>query len=307
MRNKKEHTLWVEKYRPDTLEGYMCSPENRNKFEEYISTQDIPHLLFAGKPGSGKSTIAKILANNIDCDFIYLNATDERGIDVMREKIGSFASAGSFKPLKIVILDEATHILQASQVILLNMIETYSLNTRFILTGNYPERLIEPLRSRLQEFKLEPPTKKTVAHHIVNILTKENVEFELEDVAVVVKKFYPDFRKTINSCQKQTIDNKLVLDKSSSVIDDYKNQVLEELTSPTSKSFNSIRQLIANSGSNEFEELFRFLYDKSSIYSPGNEGMIAIHINEYSYQSNFVLDKEINCMGLISRLLELKK
>jgi DNA polymerase III delta prime subunit len=285
----------------------MCSPENRNKFEEYISTQDIPHLLFAGKPGSGKSTIAKILANNIDCDFIYLNATDERGIDVMREKIGSFASAGSFKPLKIVILDEATHILQASQVILLNMIETYSLNTRFILTGNYPERLIEPLRSRLQEFKLEPPTKKTVAHHIINILTKENVEFELEDVAVVVKKFYPDFRKTINSCQKQTIDNKLVLDKSSSVIDDYKNQILEELTSPTSKSFNSIRQLIANSGSNEFEELFRFLYDKSSIYSPGNEGMIAIHINEYSYQSNFVLDKEINCMGLISRLLELKK
>jgi DNA polymerase III delta prime subunit len=225
----------------------------------------------------------------------------------MREKIGSFASAGSFKPLKIVILDEATHILQASQVILLNMIETYSLNTRFILTGNYPERLIEPLRSRLQEFKLEPPTKKTVAHHIVNILTKENVEFELEDVAVVVKKFYPDFRKTINSCQKQTIDNKLVLDKSSSVIDDYKNQVLEELTSPTSKSFNSIRQLIANSGSNEFEELFRFLYDKSSIYSPGNEGMIAIYINEYSYQSNFVLDKEINCMGLIARLLELKK
>ena len=306
MRNKKEHTLWVEKFRPDTLEGYMCSPENRNKFEEYISTQDIPHLLFAGKPGSGKSTIAKILVNNIDCDFIYLNATDERGIDVMREKIGSFASAGSFKPLKIVILDEATHILQASQVILLNMIETYSLNTRFILTGNYPERLIEPLRSRLQEFKLEPPTKKTVAHHIVNILTKENVEFELEDVAVVVKKFYPDFRKIINYCQKQTIDNKLVLNKSSSMIDDYKNQILEELTSPTSKSFNSIRQLIANSGSNEFEELFRFLYDKSSIYASGNEGMVAIYINEYSYQSNFVLDKEINVMGLIARLLELK-
>jgi DNA polymerase III delta prime subunit len=306
MGNKKEHTLLVEKYRPDTLEGFMCKEETKIKFEEYIKNQDIPHLLFAGRPGSGKTTIAKILVNNIDCDYLYINATDERSMDVMRDKVGSFAAAGSFKPCKIVILDEATHILQASQVILLNMMETYSLNTRFILTGNYPERLIEPLRSRLQEFDLSPPTKKTVAQHIVNILNKENIEFELEDVAIIIKKFYPDFRKIINNCQKYTIDNVLVINKSSNLAEDYKLQILEELKKSSSKSFNIIRQYIADSGANNFEELFRFLYDTASTYTPGNEGMVAVYVNEYLYQSNFVLDKEINIMGLIARILELK-
>ena len=102
----KQHTILVEKYRPDTLEGYICKEETKTKFQEFIDTQDIPHLLFAGKPGSGKTTIAKILANNINCDYLYINAADERSIDIMREKVGAFASAGSFKPLKIVILDE---------------------------------------------------------------------------------------------------------------------------------------------------------------------------------------------------------
>ena len=197
--SKRLHTILNEKYRPDTLEGYICQDDIKTKFEEFIKQQDIPHLLFAGKPGAGKTTIAKILVKNIDCDYLYINATDERSIDVMRDKVGAFAAAGSFKPLKIVILDEATHILQASQVILLNMMETYSLTTRFILTGNYPERLIEPLRSRCQEFDLQPPSKKVVAQHIVNILNKENIEHTIEDVATIVKKFYPDFRKIINN------------------------------------------------------------------------------------------------------------
>jgi DNA polymerase III delta prime subunit len=135
---KKSHTILNEKHRPDTLEGYICKDEYKVKFEEFIKNQDIPHLGFFGKPGAGKTTIAKILVKNIDCDYLYINATDERSIDVMRDKVGAFAAAGSFKPVKVVILDEATHILKASQVILLNMMETYSLNTRFILTGNYP-------------------------------------------------------------------------------------------------------------------------------------------------------------------------
>jgi len=171
--SKRLHTILNEKYRPDTLEGYICKDDVKVKFQEFIDKQDIPHLLFAGKPGAGKTTIAKILVKNIDCDYLYINATDERSMDVMRDKVGSFAAAGSFKPLKIVILDEATHILQASQVVLLNMMETYSLTTRFILTGNYPERLIEPLRSRCQEFDLAPPTKKVVAQHISTILDKQ--------------------------------------------------------------------------------------------------------------------------------------
>ena len=301
---KRLHTILNEKYRPDTLEGYICKDDVKVKFQEFIDKQDIPHLLFAGKPGAGKTTIAKILVKNIDCDYLYINATDERSMDVMRDKVGSFAAAGSFKPLKIVILDEATHILQASQVVLLNMMETYSLTTRFILTGNYPERLIEPLRSRCQEFDLAPPTKKVVAQHISTILENENIEYEIQDLVTIVNKFYPDFRKIINNCQKYTVDNKLVLDNSVNVSDDYKEKVLDELKKPSNKSFNNIRQLIANSDVDEFDNLYRFLYDKLDEYSKGNEGLIICYLEEYMYHATFRLDKEINVMACISKILE---
>jgi DNA polymerase III delta prime subunit len=301
---KKLHTILNEKWRPDTLEGYICKDEYKVKFQEFIDQQDIPHLLFAGKPGAGKTTLAKILVKNIDCDYLYVNATDERSMDVMRDKVGAFAAAGSFKPLKVVILDEATHILQASQVILLNMMETYSLTTRFILTGNYPERLIEPLRSRCQEFDLSPPSKKVVAEHIDNILTTEGIEHTVEDVVTIIKKFYPDFRKIINNCQKYTVDNVLTLDKSIDSTDDYKEKVVAELKKPSSKSFNNIRQIVANTDLDDFGDLYRFLYDQLGEYAEGNEGMVIIILEEYLYHSTFRLDKEINLMACISKILE---
>ena len=305
MRNKV-HTILNEKFRPDTLEGYICNEDVKVKFKEYIDKQDIPHLLFEGKAGSGKTTLAKILVNNIDCDSLYINATDERSMDVMREKVGSFAAAGTFKPLKIVILDEATHLLQASQVILLNMIETYSLTTRFILTGNYVERLIEPLRSRLQEYNLQPPSKKIVAQHIDSILDKEGIEHEIEDVVFLVKQFYPDLRKIINNAQKYTIDNKLVLDKSISEVDDYKEKLLAELCSKT-PSLTNIRQTLADSKLQDFEEIFRFLYDNLDKYSKGNDGVIICLIEEYMYHAQSRLDKEINIVALFSKILQINK
>ena len=301
---KRLHTILNEKYRPDTLEGYICKDEVKVKFKEFIDKQDIPHLLFAGKPGAGKTTLAKILVNNIDCDFLYINATDERSIDIMRDKVGAFAAAGSFKPLKIVILDEATHILQAGQVILLNMMETYSLTTRFILTGNYAERLIEPLRSRCQEFDLSPPSKKVVAQHISVILDKEEVEYEIQDLVTIVNKFYPDFRKIINNCQKYTVDGTLTLDNSVNSTDDYQVKILDELKKPSVKSFNLIRQIIANSEVDDFESLYKFLYDKLSEYANGNEGYIICTLEEYMYHATFRLDKEINIMACISKILE---
>ena len=301
---KRLHTILNEKYRPDTLEGYICKDEVKVKFQEFIDNQDIPHILFAGKPGAGKTTLAKILVNNIDCDFLYINATDERSIDIMRDKVGAFAAAGSFKPLKIVILDEATHILQAGQVILLNMMETYSLTTRFILTGNYAERLIEPLRSRCQEFDLSPPSKKIVAQHISVILDKEDIKYEVSDLVILVNKFYPDFRKIINNCQKYTIDGTLTLDNSINSTDDYQVKILDELKKPSVKSFNLIRQIIANSDVEDFESLYRFLYDKLSEYAKGNEGYIICTLEEYMYHATFRLDKEINIMACISKILE---
>jgi DNA polymerase III delta prime subunit len=302
--SRRLHTILNEKYRPDTLEGYICKDEYKAKFQEFIDQQDIPHLLFAGKPGAGKTTLAKILVKNIDCDYLYVNATDERSMDVMRDKVGAFAAAGSFKPLKVVILDEATHILQASQVILLNMMETYSLTTRFILTGNYPERLIEPLRSRCQEFDLSPPSKRIVAEHIDNILTTEGIEHTVEDVVTIIKKFYPDFRKIINNCQKYTVDNVLTLDKSIDSTDDYKEKVVAELKTPSSKSFNNIRQIVANTDLDDFGDLYRFLYDQLGEYAKGNEGIVIIILEEYLYHSTFRLDKEINLMACISKILE---
>ena len=302
--SKRLHTILNEKYCPDTLEGYICKDEVKVKFQEFIDNQDIPHILFAGKPGAGKTTLAKILVNNIDCDFLYINATDERSIDIMRDKVGAFAAAGSFKPLKIVILDEATHILQAGQVILLNMMETYSLTTRFILTGNYAERLIEPLRSRCQEFDLSPPSKKIVAQHISIILDKENIEYEVQDLVTIVNKFYPDFRKIINNCQKYTVDGTLTLDNSVNESDDYQVKVLDELKKPSAKSFNLIRQIIANVDLDDFESLYKFLYDKLNEYAKGNEGYIICILEEGAYRGHFVLDKEINIMACISKILE---
>ena len=302
--SKRLHTILNEKYRPNTLEGYICKEDIKTKFEEFIKNQDIPHLLFAGKPGAGKTTIAKILVKNIDCDYLYINATDERSIEVMRDKVGAFAAAGSFKPLKVVILDEATHLLQASQVILLNMMETYSLTTRFILTGNYPERLIDPLRSRCQEFDLQPPSKKIIAQHISIILDKENIEYEIPDLVTIINKYFPDFRKIINNCQKYTIDGALRLDTMSNTDDNYQSKILDELKKPSIKSFNAIRQLIANTETDDFESMYVFLYDKLSEYANGNEGIIICHLEEYMYHATFRIDKEINIMACVAKILE---
>ena len=302
---KHKHTIWNEKYRPDILDNYITSDEIKNIFQAYIDKQDIPHLGFFGKAGSGKTTLAKLIAKGIDCDLLYINATDERSMDVIREKIGGFASSASFKPLKIVILDEATHLLMASQVLLLNMIETYSAKTRFILTGNYPERLIDPLRSRLTEYALVPPSKTIIAQHIVRILENEGIEYELEGVAEIVKKCYPDLRRTINTLQKCSTTGKLVVNINLKSNQNYIELILEELSQPKPK-FNTIRQILANSDVSDYTELFKSLYDNSSKYLKDKQGSVAVLVNEASYKANFSLDKEINTAALISQIIELK-
>ena len=299
-------TILNEKFRPTTLEGFICDSSQKEKFQEYLDKQDIPHIGLFGKAGSGKTTLAKILANNIDCDYLYINATDERSMDIMREKVGQFASSSTFKPMKIIILDEATHILQASQVLLLNMIETFSKKTRFILTGNYPERLIEPLRSRLQDFKLLPPSKVDVAKHLIHILEEEKIQYENEDVKTLILKYYPDIRRIINMCQKNILKNVLKLNNLSSSSEDYKQDILNELCKKT-PNWLVIRQIIANSGITSFEELYAMLYSQSEVFAKGREGQIAIIINEHLYQETFVIDKEITFMSCISKIIEIIK
>ena len=145
---KKQHTLWIEKYRSQTLEQYIGNDTVKARIADCIASNDIPHFIFAGTAGTGKTTLAKLIVNNIKCDYVYLNASDENGIDMIREKVKGFASSATFNPLKVVILDEADFLTQPAQAALRNIIEEYSINTRFILTCNYIERLIEPLTSR---------------------------------------------------------------------------------------------------------------------------------------------------------------
>lgn len=306
MTNIKEHTILNEKYRPSTLEGYICVDSIKEKIKEYIDKQDIPHLGFFGIQGSGKTTLSKILTKNINCDYLYLNATEDRSMEAIKEKVGSFAMSSTFKPLKIVILDEATHLLEASQVLLLNMIETYSLKTRFILTGNYPERLIPALKSRLQEYPLTPPSKKQVAEHVSDILDKEEIKYEIEDLAFIINHCYPDFRKIINSCQKYTLNNILKIDKNEILAEEeYIEKIISELKKPSNKSFNIIRRLIVDSGVGEFDNVYKQLYNKLNEYANNKEGLIIIKLEEYLFHKNFRIDQEINIMGCIASILEI--
>ena len=298
--------LWVEKYRPKTIDGYVFRDNHqKEQVERWVKEGTIPHLLFSGNAGIGKTTLAKLIVKNLDCDYLYINSSDERGIETIRDKVSGFASAASFKSIKIVILDEADFLTIQAQASLRNIIETFSRTTRFIMTCNFVERIIDPLQSRCQVLKIIPPSKTDIAKHIANILDKENTKYELEDIKTIINKSYPDLRKMLNTIQLSTQDNKLTIDQEVLVSSNYMTQVLKELIKPKSN-WKEIRQIIANANIQDFEEFYRFLFDHSSEYAPGNEGTIAVLVNEYSYQSNFRIDKEINCMALINQIIKNK-
>jgi len=301
----REHSLLVEKYRSKDLSEYVGNEHIKKTIEQYLGQNDIQNLIFYGPAGTGKTTLAKLIVNNLNCDYLYINASDERGIETIRDKVSGFASTASFKPLKVVILDEADFLTIQAQASLRNVIETFSRTTRFIMTCNYVERIIDPLQSRCQVLKIIPPSKKEVAIHLANIMAIEGTTYDLEDVKTIVNQYYPDLRKCLNTIQLSTQDQKLTIDKSVLVSSNYMTQILKELSNAKPK-WREIRQIIANANVSDFEELYRYLYDNAHVYASGREGMVAIYINEYSYQSNFRIDKEINCMALIQKLIELK-
>ena len=300
----REHKLYVEKYRSKVLDEYVGNDTLKQVIAKYIEQNDIQNLLLYGPPGTGKTTLAKLLINNINCDHLYINASDERGIETIREKVQGFASTASFKPLKVIILDEADFITIQGQAALRNVIETYSMSTRFILTCNFIERIIDPLQSRCQVLKIVPPSKGEVAKHVVTVLEKENTEYDLDSIKIVVNQFYPDLRKILNTCQLSTHSGKLTLDKSVLIASNYIDKVISELIKPTLTSWKTIKQIIADSNISEYDELFRSLYDRIEEYSKGNDGELIILISESQYQSNFRIDKEINIMACISQILK---
>ena len=301
----KQHTLWFEKFRSKSVENYVGNEKIKSIIQTATEKNDIQNMILYGTPGTGKTTLAKLIVNSLNCDYLYLNASDEKGMDVMRDKVKGFASSASFKPLKIVILDEADFIRVDSQALLRNVIETFSLNTRFILTCNYIDRIIDPLQSRCKVLEIVPPSKAEVAKHVSEILDVEQVQYKLEDLATIVNKFYPDIRKILNTCQFSLNNNVLSIDSSSLVSNIYIDKVIDELKKPNSSSLKNIRQIIADSNTENYDELYRTLYEKIDDFSLGNEGEIIILLEEYLYHSSFRLDKEINVVACLAKILQL--
>lgn len=298
---KKEHSIWVERFRTDTLDNYVCSPQFKQTINEWITTGNLPHITLYGRPGVGKTTLGKLIIANMDCDSLYINASEEGNIDVIRTKVKSFVGSASFRSIKIVLLDEASHLTPAAQQSLLNMIETYSENSRFILTSNFIDRLIPAMRSRCTPIQIYPPSKKDVALFAVRILDEMEIKYKLEDVAVVLNKFYPDIRSIISHLQLFTLNKELNLYGNNN-----SSFNVEELVSLLKqKSWVKIREKLSES-SIDYDELYSLLYTQiDKLGDEATQGMIIIHLAEYQYKQGMVPDKEINIMACISQIIKL--
>ena len=301
----KENTLWVESFRPDTLDGYIGNEHIIDKVKIFIESGDVPHLLFYGPAGTGKTTLSKIIANSVDADLMYINASDENSVDAVRDKMKRYASTVGFKRWKIIILDEADYLTPNAQAALRNLMETFSKTTRFILTCNYVEKIIDPIQSRCQTFAITPPNKTDVAQRLVTVLTDNKVEFDVKDIAVIINSSYPDIRRAINSAQSHVVKNKLVLDKNSVAQANYMTEVLDILKNEKNQkqAFTKIRQIIADSKVRDFTALYRFLFDNLDEFATGHIAPVILIIAEAQYQDAMVVDHEINAMAMFVKLL----
>jgi len=294
--------LWVEKYRPQILEDYVGNEIIKNKIADYLKQGSIQNLLFYGVAGTGKTTLAKLIAKNLNCDLLYINASDERGIDTIRDKIIPFASSMSFNDIKIVILDEADYITPQAQATLRNTIESCSKTTRFILTCNYLERIISPLQSRCQTFEITPPSKQEVNNKCQDILTKEKILFYDNNIEDVINTHYPDIRKIINTLQGSIVNSQIKIDDTSLKNTQLGDKIVEALSKKAKLS--TIRQILADSGAREFDGLFKILYDNVSKYT-NREGEAILIIAKYQYEYTFILEKEICIAAMLNKLLDI--
>jgi len=299
-----KNSLWVEKYRPNNLDTYIGNEHLKSKVSAYLESGDLPHLLLFGKAGTGKTTLAKILVKNIECDYLYINASDENNVETVRTKVKNFASTMGFKDYKVIILDECDYITPNAQAALRNLMETFSKHCRFILTCNFVERIIDPIQSRCQSFQIIPPSKKEVAKHTHDILLKENVMSDMNDLKVLIDSGYPDIRRVINAAQRNVVKGKLKLDTTSIIQNDYKLKLLKILKTQDKKNaFKDIRQLLLDNKITDFADLFRLLYDEVDDWGKGHVAECILIIARYELSDGQVPDKEINAMAMLIELL----
>jgi replication factor C small subunit len=299
------NSLWVEKYRPQTLDTYLGNDEIKGVFEKFIKDNDFPHLLLGGRAGIGKTTIAKLLVKNIDCDSLYINASDDNKVETIRTRVKSFAAQRSFAKIKIVILDEGDYLSASSQAALRNIIEQFSSTTRFIITCNYAEKIIEALQSRCLVLDLKYPTKAEVAKHCMEILKKENVKCNLNELKEVVESNYPDIRSIIKILQISSTTGKLNVLKTTIRDVDFLNTIVDKLINvkDVQTVFNDLRQSIADNGINDFTELYSYLYERIDDYAVGNKAQVILLIADYQHKDAFAVNKTINAMALLIEIL----
>lgn len=302
--------LWVEKYRPQQLDEYVFeSPSFRSTFETMVRERSIPHLLFSGVQGSGKTTLAKILINEMqidDTDVMVINASDENSVDVIREKIKNFAITYALGHFKIILLEEADRITLQGQDALRHIMEEYADSVRFILTCNYENRITPPIKSRCQHFRFKASDKNDIAEYVVRILASEKIRFDLSMIDKYIAAGYPDVRKIVNMLQQNTRDG-VLHEPNFEHEGDYKFQLLDLISQD---SWVEARKLVCASVVNEeWEEVYRFLYEnlhkcpKFSNNDRWENGMVIIA--DHLYRHGIVADPEINAAAMFIRLTQL--
>ena len=307
--SKREHSLWVERYRPTTLAEYVGNETVKETIQQYLDNNDIPHLLLHGKAGTGKTTLAKLIVNTIKCDSMIINASDENNVDTVRNKVKNFASSMGFAGFKIIILDEFDYMTPNAQAILRNLMETFSKHCRFILTCNYHEKIIDPIKSRCQTFAITPPTKKDVAIQVTRILDAENIKYDLKNVADIISSYYPDIRRILNTCQLQSAKGELKVDHQIMVESNFQTKLVDLLKANDEKRnmFMNIRQAVADNRLNDYSEMYSMLYDKVDEYASGNTANVILTIAEGISKDALVVDKEIIFMSTIIQILNIIK
>jgi DNA polymerase III delta prime subunit len=301
--------LWVEKYRPKTIDECILPESLKQTFKEFIASGQLPNFLFSGTAGVGKTTVAKALCNEVGAEYLLINGSEESGIDILRTKIKSFASSVSLTDSKkVVILDEADYLnANSTQPALRGFIEEFSANCRFIFTCNFKNRIIEPLHSRCSvvEFKIDNKDKQTIAagffKRATNILKDENIEFDPKVVAEVVTRHFPDYRRILNELQRYSVTGKIDSGILVNLSDESYRELVKNLKE---KDFTSVRKWVAKNSDIETTQLFRDLYDKAvEFLEPKSIPQLVLILADYQYKAAFVADHELNTVAAMTEIM----